>query len=106
MGNRGENDNDGDYEGLIRSALSVLDGSRALYEGCRALRAALAKETRRRPAEAALIAAHLGAQLLYFSRALPDYKPARPRGCAKVPRPDDLLAAFEIALTEAEGEAQ
>jgi hypothetical protein len=105
MGVRGENDNDGDYEGAIRRALSVLDGLRALYEGTRALRAALVKEYKRRPADAGLIAAHLGAWLLYFARALPDYKPMRPRGCPRVPRPEDLLAMFGNSLAEAEQEA-
>jgi hypothetical protein len=106
MGTPGENDNDGDYEKAIRSALSMLDGLRAVYQGTRALRAAVVQEYKRRPAEAGLIAAHLGAQLLYFARALPGYRPLRPRGCPKVPGPDDLLAAFDISLSEAAGEGQ
>jgi hypothetical protein len=103
MGIRGQNDNDGDYEGAIRRALAVLDGLRALYEGTRALRAAAVREYKRRPADAGLIAAHVGAQLLYLARFLPEYRPARPPGCPRVPRPEDLLAAFEGSLAEAEG---
>lgn len=102
MGIRGENDNDGDYESAIRRALGVLDGLRAIYEGTRAVRAALVKEYKRRPAEAGLIAANVGAQLLYISRVLPEYKPQRLPGCPRVPRPEDLLAAFEGALAESE----
>jgi hypothetical protein len=102
MGVRGESDNDGDYEKAIRAALSVADGLRAVYEGSRALRSAIVKEYKRRPAEAGLIAAHVGAQLLYFARALPDYRPLRPRGCPKVPGPDHLLAAFNLSLSEVE----
>lgn len=104
-GTRGENDNDGDYEAAIRRALATLNGLSALYEGTRALRAALVKEYKRRPADAGLIAAHVGAWLLYFARALPAYSPKRPRGCPRVPRPEDLLAMFETALAEAEEES-
>jgi hypothetical protein len=97
-----EDGNDGDYEGAIRRALAVLDGLRALYKAYQALRSAAVKEYKHRPAEAGLVMSHIGAQLLYFARALPDYKPERPRGCPRVPRPEDLLAAFDTALRATE----
>jgi hypothetical protein len=96
-----EDGNDGDYESAVRRALAVLDGLRALYKAYQALRAAAVREYRRRPAEAGLIMAHLSAHLLYFAGVLEEYKPERPAGCPRVPRPEDLLAAFEITLTEA-----
>jgi hypothetical protein len=94
-----------DYEAAVRSALSLADGPRALERGCAALRAALADQVRARPAEAGLTAAHVAGILLRFSAELGEYRPERPRGCPRVPRPQDLLAAFEASLTEAaEGE--
>jgi hypothetical protein len=105
-GVKGDNDNDGDYEGMIRSALEMFDGLKAIYQGCRALRAAVVNEYKRRPAEAGLICADVGAQLLYISRALPVVRPERPRGCPKVPRPEDLLARFEESLAKAGGGSQ
>ena len=47
MGVRGETDNDGDYEAMIRRALERSDGLDALYSGYRALRSATVKEHRR-----------------------------------------------------------
>jgi hypothetical protein len=95
-----------DYEGAIRDALALTDSQRALERACAALRAALGDEIRRRPADAGLIAAHLAARLLDDSRALPAYDPGRPRGCRRVPRPEDLLAAFDASLAgEEEGAA-
>jgi hypothetical protein len=93
-----EDGNDGDYEGAVRRALAVLDGLRALYKAYQALRAAAVREYRRRPAEAGLIMSNLAAHLLYFAGVLEEYKPERPAGCSRVPRPEDLLAAFEAAL--------
>jgi hypothetical protein len=102
-GVKGETDNDGDYEGAVRGALSVFDGPRAVYEGCRALRKAVTAEWRRRPAEAGLIAAYVSAQLLHLAGELPRYRPHRPRGCAPVPRPADLIAALDEGLRAAAG---
>ena len=105
MGVRGETDNDGDYEAMIRRALERSDGLDALYSGYRALRSATVKEHRRRPADILLLGAHLGAELLLFSRALPAYSPWRPRGCAPFPLPGDALAAFDHSLQAGEQQA-
>jgi hypothetical protein len=103
-GVKGENDNDGDYARLITGSLARADSLGALYSGYRALRSALAKELRRRPWDAGLIGAHLGAALLQFSLDLPEYKPLRPRGCPSPPRPEDLIAAFENSMRDARQE--
>jgi hypothetical protein len=101
-GTPGRTDNDGDYEAMICRALTQADGLDALYDSYRALRAAAVKEYRRRPAEAGLIMAQLAASFLHFARVMPQHHPERPPGCAKVPRPDDLLAAFWQAMAQAQ----
>jgi hypothetical protein len=93
------------HEDAVRQALALADGPRAVERACAALRKAVADEVRKRPAEASLIAAHVAAQLFYLTRELPGYAPQRPRGCPRVPRPQDLLAAFEASLSGAGGEA-
>lgn len=103
-GTQGETDNDGDYEGMIRSALAQCNVSEAVYAATRGVRAVFATVGKKRFADSGLIGAVLAAELLHFSRALPGFKPDRPVGCSRPPRPKDLLAAFDAALAALEAD--
>lgn len=91
----------GDRTATVRNALAGNDGGRALTVAIDAVRAEAAKVRRQRPADAPLIDADLAAILLHIASGLHAHRPARPKGCPRVPRPADMLIMFDTSAARA-----
>jgi hypothetical protein len=91
-----------DVEAAIRDALTSGDTREVVTIGCAALRSEATKLRDQRRGDGALTDVELAALLLHTLSRLHAHKPLRPPGCARVPRPADLLAAFDAELVRLE----
>lgn len=89
-------------DAAIRARLGEADSHGALNDAVRLLQSEAAKVRRRRPADAALIDAQLAGLITRLASQLHAFRPVRPRGAPRVPRPCDLTGAYETALSEGE----
>lgn len=87
-----------------RDLLAEASPHQAMNAALRQMQGELAKVRRRRPADAALIDAHMAGMLLGLSSQLADHRPARPPGCPRVPGPSQLLHAFASGWDQSWGE--
>ena len=90
----------------IREALAAGDTRRALNAAIFAVQAAAKQLREDRPADGALTDAEMAGRLLVTAARLLEHRPARPPGCPRVPRPEDLLAACEQAVAKALSEGE
>jgi hypothetical protein len=95
----------GRFTAAIRDLLLSADTNGGLTEACRRLRAEAAKTRRQRPNDGPLAEADVAGIVAALAVLMHTYKPPRPAGCPRQPRPEDLLAvfaaSFERTLTEA-----
>lgn len=101
-------------EEALRDAIEILrnggDTRLVLNEGIQAYQAVASDERKRRRPEAALLDVSQAGLLIGSARLLPQLRAARPPGCARIPRPEDLIAVLNAAyaqqITPKEGDAR
>jgi hypothetical protein len=94
-------------DAAIRDALADGNAHKALLAALDALMSEAAKLRRRRAGDGALTDAQMAGSLSVLAAQLHLHKPDRPAGCPRVPRPEDLRAAYEAAVAAAtEGDPQ
>jgi hypothetical protein len=86
-----------------RQALASGDSREALWVGLKGVASEAAKLRVHRHADGQLTDADLCGLLLALAEGLHEHRPARPSGCARVPRPEDLLAMFGDSFTRHSG---
>jgi hypothetical protein len=93
------------YDDDIRKAIAAGDDWRAIKTAVDYLLSEARKRREREPGDGSLLNADVAGIVRSIAAQLHALKPERPRGCPRAPRPADLAAVYEEALSRAGGEA-